>query len=109
MKDRPRTYNLIVYAQSSLRHVRALTRISFFAFILFLFLIGCKKDNDAPVRKAPALNELNADLAIEWADMTLYVIRYSAFNTPTYSSRSLGYLGLCMYETIVRGDASRRS
>lgn len=59
----------------------------------------------------PPVNILyeNADVAVRWADMTLYTLRFSAFNTPTYSSRSLGYLGLTMYECIVHGDPAHRS
>jgi len=75
------------------------------------FLIACKKDKDpAPAPKAaPKLQDLDSKFAVKWADKTLYVIRFSAFNTPTYSSRSLGYVGLCMYETLVAGDATHKS
>ena len=41
--------------------------------------------------------------------MTLYTLRFSSFNSPTYSSRSLGYLGLALYESIVHGDSIHQS
>jgi hypothetical protein len=77
--------------------------------LLFLSIISCRK-NDVPVyRQVPKLSGETADVAVKWADMTLYTIRFSAFNSPTYSSRSLGYLGLAMYESIVQGDSVHRS
>ena len=57
----------------------------------------------------PSPSELPADIAVKWADMTWYQLRFSAFNTPTYASRSLGYLGLTMYESIVTGSDQHRS
>src|SRR4051794_28895700 len=85
-------------------------RYSLFIFFSVLLIVSCKKgDEPIPPKPLPKLAEVSVDVATQWADMTLYVIRYSAFNTPTYSSRSLGYLGLCMYETIVPGDATHHS
>ena len=46
---------------------------------------------------------------MRWGAVSLYTIRYSFLNTPTYTSRSLGYLGLAMYESIVWGDSSYTS
>ena len=81
------------------------------AGVLIIHLLGaCKKDKEnPPLKPAPKLEELDSKIAIKWADKTLYALRFSAFNTPTYSSRSLGYLGLCMYETLVPGDAMHKS
>ena len=70
---------------------------------------SCRKSHEPTSVALPDLKDLGPDLPAKWADMTLFVIRYSAFNSPTYASRSLGYLGLCMYESIVPGDASHRS
>jgi hypothetical protein len=50
-----------------------------------------------------------ADAALRWAGTTLFAIRNSAGNSPTYASRSLGYMGLAMYEAIVWGDSSHVS
>src|SRR5688500_2908026 len=75
------------------------------AFIIFM-MNACSKNADKPPNNI--LDE-NTDVAVQWADMSLYTIRFSSFNTPTYSSRSLGYLGLAMYESIVYGNPSQRS
>lgn len=44
-----------------------------------------------------------------WADMTLFITQHTPANTPTYSSRCLGYIGLTMYESIVAGDSAYQS
>lgn len=43
------------------------------------------------------------DVAAAWADLTLYITKKTPANTPTYASRCLGYIGLTMYEAIVKG------
>ncbi len=82
-------------------------------FILLTLIFWCCNDDDesTPIVyvEPPLLSEIPADVGVKWADMTLYTLRFSAFNTPTYSSRSLGYLGLAMYESIVPGDVNHRS
>jgi hypothetical protein len=80
-----------------------------YVFMTLVLLNSCNKNNDYGYRELPKLSALPADVAVQWADMTSYTIRFSSFNTPTYSSRSLGYLGLAMYESIVQGDSSHRS
>jgi PAP2 superfamily len=87
-------------------------RIFLLIFFSLSILYSCKK-NDAPApapkEKGPEISSEPADVAVKWADMTLYTVRFSRFNTPTYTSRSLGYLGLAMYESIVHGDSVHRS
>ncbi|HEX8376541.1 MAG TPA: vanadium-dependent haloperoxidase [Pedobacter sp.] len=41
--------------------------------------------------------------------MTLAVLKSTRGNSPTYASRSLGYLGLTMYESIVHSASTHRS
>jgi hypothetical protein len=68
---------------------------------------SCKKNVDA---KDITQQELeSAEVATPWADLTLKVFKESFRNSPTYSSRSLGYLGVCMYECVVHADISKRS
>lgn len=73
-----------------------------------MLLSSCEKEEDT-IAEIPRLQDENAEIALKWADMSLYTIRFSALNTPTYASRSLGYLGLAMYEAIVPGDPAYRS
>lgn len=80
-------------------------------FVLAFFSCKEKRAEEPPVvyKAPPVLSELPGDAGLQWANMTLYTIRYSAYNSPTYASRSLGYLGLAMYESIVPGDSDHRS
>jgi hypothetical protein len=38
-----------------------------------------------------------------WAQMTLFIAKGTPANTPTFASRSFGYIGLTMYESVVHG------
>ena len=44
-----------------------------------------------------------SEVAVAWADMTLYVTQHTPSNSPTYASRALGYIGVTMYESVVHG------
>lgn len=48
-------------------------------------------------------------VAYAWADMTLRVTRYTPANSPTFASRCLGYMGVCMYETVAPGQSGYHS
>lgn len=76
--------------------------------LLLIINLACRKGDEINRPVAP-LYSFNADIAVKWADMTLLMMRFSLGNSPTYASRSLGYMGLVMYESIVRGDSSLRS
>lgn len=49
------------------------------------------------------------ELATSWAGLTLFITKNTPANSPTYASRALGYIGLTMYESIVRGHSTHRS
>jgi hypothetical protein len=81
---------------------------------LTITVASCREDDPAPVtpivyEDPPDIRTVSSDVAVEWAEMSLFTLRFSAFNTPTYSSRSLGYLGLAMYESVVGGDPGHKS
>jgi hypothetical protein len=80
-------------------------------FLFSILLFACKKQdvlNDDAL-KLKNQNLESADIATRWADMTLYVIKNGLKNSPTYSSRSLGYMGVTMYESVVYADPNMRS
>lgn len=75
--------------------------------VLFsIFFSACKKD---PPVISPTQNLDNPEVALQWAKMTLLVAEKTPGNTPTSSSRSFGYLGLTMYESIVQGSTNHPS
>ena len=63
--------------------------------IISLLIISCSKEKPIPLTEQ--------QVAIKWADMTLYITHYTPSNSPTYASRCIGYIGLTMYESIVQG------
>jgi len=82
----------------------------FFWILFSMAIASCRVEEPNVIyQPPPELSHEPANVALQWANMTLFTIRFSAFNTPTYSSRSLGYLGLAMYESIVPGDPGHRS
>jgi hypothetical protein len=67
-------------------------------FIIGL-IIGCQQEK-------PLTEQ---DLALKWGEMTLFITKNTPGNSPTYSSRCLGYIGLTMYESIVNGYPNYQS
>src|SRR5688500_6763569 len=53
--------------------------------------------------------DADKDLPAQWADVTLQTIRASFPNSPTFTSRCLGYIGLTMYESVVHGSTTHQS
>ena len=68
--------------------------------LLALLALGCSK-------KEKYLTE--QDVVLEWAKMATYITQYTPSNSPTFASRSFGYIGLAMYESIVNGYPSHNS
>ncbi len=85
---------------SSLRFVSRFT-----GFFLFLYLIVGLWSCQGPDEPTPQAT----DLPTKWANLTLQLVKNSPANTPTYSSRALGYIGLTMYESVVHGSDVHQS
>lgn len=77
-------------------------KISYLIFVALgipvLLWWGCEKKDEGPV-----VEMTEQEAAIAWTDMTLYITQFTPANSPTYASRSVGYIGLTMYESIVHG------
>lgn len=52
---------------------------------------------------------LSSQEAIKWGEMTLKTMNKMPGNTPVYASRTLGLMGLTMYESVVHGSKNRVS
>lgn len=70
-------------------------------FLAGLLTLGCSRMEPQPLTESEA--------AIEWGRMTNYITRYTPSNSPTFASRAFGYMGLCMYESVVNSDPSYNS
>lgn len=75
----------------SIKRIRTITLL----LSLILQITACSTDNQ------PKMSD--KDVALEWANMTLFITRYTPSNSPTFASRGFGYIGLTMYESIVPG------
>ncbi len=76
------------------------------SFILLILVTGCDKSVTPDVDPIPDPVELevSSEVALKWVDMTLKVMKESPSNSPTYASRTLGYIGITMYESVVNGS-----
>lgn len=45
----------------------------------------------------------------KWIDLTLQILQFTPANSPTFASRTLGYLGLTMYESVVHSSPHHHS
>ncbi|MCU0393165.1 MAG: vanadium-dependent haloperoxidase [Thermoflexibacter sp.] len=70
-----------------------------FLLILFIVLNACQKKQ----------NISENDIVLAWVDLTLHLLKNTPANTPTFASRSLGYIGLTMYESVVQGEEAYQS
>jgi PAP2 superfamily len=76
--------------------------LSVFGMLLFFCRCG-PNPNPVPTPR------VNSSIPTQWADVALQVIRNSTPNSPTYTSRCLGYIGLTMYECVVHGGTTQQS
>ncbi|MGL4632642.1 MAG: vanadium-dependent haloperoxidase [Leadbetterella sp.] len=67
--------------------------ILFLSLFLFLFEVSFSKPKKDKF--------ISSEIAIKWARFTYRYLKTHPQNSPTYSSRGLGYAGLSMYESIV--------
>lgn len=66
-------------------------------------------DRNQSVQEKQEKSVLNAEVPVKWGNMTLKILKGTKGGSPTYGSRSLGYMGLTMYECVVKGNAAYKS
>jgi PAP2 superfamily len=81
-----------------MKHTR-LFREGLCLILLTICVFACKQKEEMT----------DVKLATKWAEMTLFITKNTPGNSPTYSSRCLGYIGLTMYESIVKGYPTYQS
>lgn len=77
----------------------------FLLLVQFCTVVSSYAQKSHPKNQSP----ISAEIATNWANMTLYILKNTPKSTPTYNSRALGYMGLTMYESVVNSDKSRKS
>ena len=65
--------------------------------------------NLTPANENQESKNIGSEIPLKWGNMTLRILKQTPGGSPTYGSRSLGYMGLTMYESIVHGKASYQS
>ncbi|MFY0686750.1 MAG: vanadium-dependent haloperoxidase [Cyclobacteriaceae bacterium] len=68
---------------------------------LLFWIAGCSEQQPRVIS--------DADVATSWARLSLYLMKYTPSNSPTYASRTAGYIGLTMYESVVEGFDTHQS
>ncbi len=85
-----------------------LSKIYTTGILILFFLVSLQSSLLAtPLPKTG--NRFSSKVALEWGKMSLYILRHTSEGSPTYGSRSLGYLGLTMYECVVGGSTEKQS
>lgn len=62
--------------------------------LLFIFILSCQKNTED---ESPNIS-LRAEIAHSWVDQTLKLVKDSPGFSPPVTARTLGYLGISMYE-----------
>lgn len=82
--------------------------IYFLSVLLSVFVLSCKEESQEEIipepEPEPVELSISPETALRWSDLALQVIKGSPDNSPTYASRCLGYFGLTMYESTVKGS-----
>lgn len=78
----------------------------YLSFLGLTLLLACNSNEAEIITPEPPPVELkiSPEIMTKWAEMTLHVIEDSPSNSPTYASRSLGYMGIGAYESTVQGS-----
>lgn len=71
--------------------------------------VAVRANDKNPSVQEKAGKVLSAEVPVKWSNMTLRILKGTAGGSPTYGSRSLGYLGLAMYESAVHGTTTYKS
>jgi hypothetical protein len=71
---------------------------------LTIIITSCDKTVDPPPTPVPVELEIDNTVALKWSELMLNHLKFQPSKTPTYVSRTLGYIGLTMYETVVNGS-----
>ena len=82
-------------------------KIYILSLVILVSIFGCKDKTPDPV--VPVELEISNTIAQKWGSMTLKHLKVQQLKTPTYVSRSLGYIGLTMYESVVNGSIVYKS
>src|SRR6218665_2247856 len=73
------------------------------------YVVVRANDGNQSVQEKSEKGVLTAEVPVKWGKMTLKILKGTKGGSPTYGSRSLGYMGLTMYESVVHGTTAYKS
>lgn len=71
--------------------------------LIVITSISCKKDEIEPDQVLPETSDFSNEVALEWMNFYLEIERFTPGYRPPVSARTLGYVGLTAYESVVNG------
>jgi PAP2 superfamily len=75
-------------------------------FLSFFVLLAFQVSSQTKPKKN---QEISQEVAIKWAKSTLDFINLQPTKSPTFVSRTLGYIGITMYESVVQSSQKYQS
>ncbi|MEZ4688671.1 MAG: hypothetical protein R3A12_00230 [Ignavibacteria bacterium] len=87
----------------------------FFSIVVIssFYLSGCSDNADSPVNSTNQTSTLTSsytsDVALQWYNLEIRLIKETSGITPPVASRALGYTGITLYESVVPGMPDYRS
>ncbi len=98
---KPSTFSRFIFASKI-----ALTMV----ILLTGFSLRTAKANETSKQSsAQIVKENPSNAAVQWGEMTLRILKNTPKGSPTYNSRSLGYMGIAMYECVVYANKDKKS
>ena len=69
-----------------------------------IFFVGCKKDTNTQDVVDISTAKYDAAVPLAWFKLAISMVRVTPGNTGPVQSRTFGYLGLAVYESVVPGS-----
>lgn len=89
------------------KNIFALVVLLIIAVFSSSYFSGCSDDTVSPVNSTnptgPFTNSYSSDVALQWYDLEIKLIKQTSGITPPVASRALGYTGIALYESVVPG------
>ncbi|MFD2932869.1 vanadium-dependent haloperoxidase [Spirosoma flavum] len=83
--------------------------IRYTLFVVFFGILAACQSAKETVAPTPTAAIIDASVALQWMDLFLDVERYAPGYRPPVAARTLGYIGLAAYETVVPGSIKYKS
>ncbi|HMQ50066.1 MAG TPA: vanadium-dependent haloperoxidase, partial [Saprospiraceae bacterium] len=79
------------------------------AAIVLLLLGSCTKDDDVVIAPVDSISDEYATVALSWNELYLEIERFTPGYRPPVSARSLAYIGLTAYESVISAMPNNNS